>query len=99
MGDEMQGIELSRRFYVDIVRPWLDQVAPGLRHAAAIAGYGSELLGFDVETSRDHNWGARVHIFLNRADFDGNARRLVEAFSGVVPVSYTHLTLPTKSLV
>lgn len=88
MGDEMQGIELSRRFYADIVRPWLDRVAPDLRHAAAIAGYGSELLGFDDETSRDHNWGPRVHIFLSRTDFDGNARRLVEAFSGIVPADY-----------
>ena len=31
----MQGIELSRRFYNDIVRPWLAETAPDLRHTAA----------------------------------------------------------------
>jgi len=84
----MQGIELSRRFYGDIVRPWLAQVAPGLDHSAALIGYGSELLGFDDETSRDHNWGPRVHIILSRADFDAQARRLVAAFAKVAPTSF-----------
>ncbi|WEK06597.1 MAG: DUF4037 domain-containing protein [Candidatus Devosia phytovorans] len=84
----MQGIELSRRFYADIVRPWLGRAAPGLRHAAAIGGYGSELLGFDDETSRDHNWGPRVHIFLTEEDFEAYARRMVEAFSAEAPPTY-----------
>lgn len=53
----MQGIELSRRFFIEIVQPWLRQVAPELRYAAALIGYGSELLGFDDEMSKDHNWG------------------------------------------
>jgi hypothetical protein len=84
----MQGIELSRRFYADIVRPWLATVAPGLPHAAALIGYGSELLGFDDELSRDHNWGPRVHIFLSRERFEQQARRLVEAFGAAAPTSY-----------
>jgi hypothetical protein len=84
----MQGIELARRFYADIVRPWLAEVAPGLPHAAALIGYGSELLGFDDELSRDHNWGPRVHIFLTRDRFDAEARRLVSAFAAAAPQSY-----------
>ncbi|GLQ53963.1 DUF4037 domain-containing protein [Devosia nitrariae] len=84
----MQGIELSRRFYADIVRPWLNEVAPSLSHSAALIGYGSELLGFDDETSRDHNWGPRVHIILTRDRFDDHARRLVAEFSQVAPDSY-----------
>jgi CBS domain-containing protein len=84
----MQGIELSRRFYVDIVRPWLIQVAPELRHAAALIGYGSELLGFDDETSRDHNWGPRVHIYVTEEDFAQHARRLLPEFTKVMPESY-----------
>lgn len=84
----MQGIELSRGFYAEIVQPWLTRVAPQLRHSAALIGYGSELLGFDDETSRDHNWGPRVHIFLSREQFDSHARQLVEAFSLVVPEHY-----------
>ena len=84
----MQGIELSRRFYTDIVRPWLKDVAPDLPHSAALTGYGSELLGFDDDTSRDHNWGPRVHILLTRENFDSHARRLVADFARIVPTSF-----------
>ena len=81
----MQGIELSRRFYAEIVRPWLDQTAPELPHAAALIGYGSELLGFDDELSKDHNWGPRVHLFVDRSTFEQRARGLVAEFSTVAP--------------
>lgn len=84
----MQGIELSSGFYADIVRPWLSEVAPELRYSAALIGYGSELLGFDDELSRDHNWGPRVHIIVTQADFDEHARRLVTQFSNVAPPAY-----------
>ncbi|EJZ22159.1 DUF4037 domain-containing protein [Rhizobium sp. Pop5] len=84
----MQGIELSRRFYTDIIRPWLAQVAPELPHSAALIGYGSELLGLDDEVSRDHNWGPRVHIFLSIDSFNDYARPLVGEFTKVAPSNY-----------
>lgn len=84
----MQGIELSRRFYAEIVRPYLDATAPGLRHAAALVGYGSELLGFDDATSRDHNWGPRVLVIVSQADFETHARRLVDGFLAVAPTQF-----------
>jgi hypothetical protein len=84
----MQGIELSRHFYLDIARPWLLSIAPDLRHAAALIGYGSELLGLDDAMSRDHNWGPRVHLFLSRTDFEAYAERLVAEFSAVVPPTF-----------
>ena len=84
----MQGIELSRRFYADIVQPWLSKAAPGLRYAAALGGYGSELLGFDDETSKDHNWGPRIHILLAQDRFGDYARRLIDDFARVAPSSY-----------
>jgi len=84
----MQGIELSRRFYTDVVRPWLNTTAPDLRHAAALVGYGSELLGFDDELSRDHNWGPRVHLFIDRKAFDQRAHGLVAEFSNAVPTHF-----------
>lgn len=84
----MQGIELSRRFYFELVRPWLQVDAPHLQHAAALIGYGSELLGFDDETSRDHNWGPRVHLYVERSAFDAHAERLVRQFSTVVPTHF-----------
>jgi hypothetical protein len=58
------GLELARRFYFEAVRPVLDAEFPGLRHSAALIGYGSEVLGFDTELSTDHHWGPRAMIFL-----------------------------------
>jgi hypothetical protein len=84
----MQGIELSRRLYGDIVAPWLSRVAPDLQHSAALIGYGSELLGFDDETSRDHNWGPRVHIYLSEGDFAAHASRLLADFATVMPETF-----------
>jgi hypothetical protein len=87
-GISMQGIELSRRFYVEVVRPWLSLVAPALPHAAALIGYGSELLDFDDEMSRDHNWGPRVHLLVSRANFERYAHRLVAEFSVFKPAAF-----------
>ncbi|KRA95105.1 hypothetical protein ASD83_20025 [Devosia sp. Root685] len=84
----MQGIELSRRFYADVVAPWLVRVAPDLPHSAALIGYGSELLGFDDETSKDHNWGPRVHIYLSEGDFAAHAHRLLDDFASVMPETF-----------
>jgi hypothetical protein len=57
------GLELSRRLYVEAVRPLLAQHLPGLAHTAALIGPGSEVLGFDTERSTDHDWGARLQLF------------------------------------
>lgn len=62
------GLELSRRFYREAVRPTLDREFPGLPHAAALLGRGSEVLGFDDELSRDHDWKPRVLLFLREDD-------------------------------
>jgi hypothetical protein len=62
------GIELSRRFYAEAVRPILDAHEPGLPHAAARIGWGSDVLGFDTEMSTDHGWGPTVRIFLRDED-------------------------------
>jgi hypothetical protein len=84
----VNGIELSRRFYVEMVRPWLAGAVPGLGHAAALIGYGSELLGLDDEMSKDHNWGPRVHLFLAPADFETHSARLVGAFAAAAPAAF-----------
>lgn len=60
----MPGLELSRVFYQEAVRPILEQTSPGLRYAAARVGDGSEVLGFDTPRSADHEWGPRLNLFL-----------------------------------
>src|SRR3712207_7608497 len=62
------GIELSRRFYFEAIRPILDRHYPGLPHAAAHLGSGSDVLGFDTPMSTDHGWGPAVLIFLRDED-------------------------------
>src|SRR5579859_4301009 len=62
------GIELTRDYYIEVVRPLLDGHAPGLPHAAALIGWGSEVLGLDTPRSTDHNWGPRCQIFLDASN-------------------------------
>ena len=64
----ISGLELSRRFYQESVRPTLLETFPGLAHSAALLGRGSEVLGFDDEMSTDHNSEARVLLFLRDED-------------------------------
>lgn len=58
------GLQLSREMYADLVRPLLESRFPGLPHGAALLGRGSEVLGFDDEMSTDHDWQARVLVFV-----------------------------------
>ncbi len=60
----LPGLVLSRILYEEEVRPILDEAYPGLRHAAACVGTGSEVLGFDTVRSTDHDWGPRLELFL-----------------------------------
>lgn len=62
------GIQQSRQFYQELVRPILDSRFPGLPHSAALLGRGSEVLGFDDEMSTDHDWRPRVTLFLGPDD-------------------------------
>jgi hypothetical protein len=84
-GADIRGIELSRRFYAEVVGPWLARAFPGLPHAAALIGYGSELLGFDDAMSQDHNFGPRVIVLVSEADFAASAARIVGAFGEAAP--------------
>ncbi len=52
MPEFIPGLELSRLFYWEVVRPLMDRHYPGLPHAAALIGLGSEVLGFDTQMPR-----------------------------------------------
>lgn len=66
-------LELSRAFYVEVVEPL---VRP-FRHAAALLGWGSDVLGNDTERSTDHGWGPRLQIFVEPRDV-ASARAAVD---------------------
>jgi Domain of unknown function (DUF4037) len=58
------GRELSRAFYAEVVGPLLGETP----HSAAFVGTGSDVLGFDTESSTDHGWGPRMHVFVGAGD-------------------------------
>lgn len=57
---------LNEAFYREIVAPLVEPYP----HAAALLGWGSDVLGFDSERSTDHGWGLRLQIFVTEADVD-----------------------------
>lgn len=65
------GAELCRLFFVEVVKPVIDDAFPRLRYAAALLGSGSEVLGFDTAMSTDHDWGPRVDLFVGADDIEG----------------------------
>ena len=71
------GLELARDFYGTVVRPLLQEEFPGLEHAAALIGPGSDVAGYDTERSTDHDWGPHLQVFL--ADGGGDTGDTGEA--------------------
>ncbi len=58
------GLELSAAYHREVVAPLLARALPGLPHAAARLGSGSDVLGLDDEQSRDHDWGLRLTLLV-----------------------------------
>ena len=94
----VRGLDLSRSFYREAVRPILDSQFPGLRHSAGLIGYGSDVLGYDTPTSRDHLWGPRVILFLEEDGFESARQSVHEALRQTLPVRFrgysTHFSRP-----
>lgn len=82
------GLELSRRFYTDAVRPLLEEAAPGVPHSAARIGSGSEVLGYDTPRSADHEWGPRLQVFLHRHDVPRHAARIRHVLAEHLPKTF-----------
>jgi hypothetical protein len=94
----MPGLELNTRFYWEVARPLVLRVVPATRHAAALIGYGSDVLGFDTLMSIDHNWGPRLQVFLDPADYACLAPDLNALLRRDLPPSFmgyaVHYSLP-----
>jgi hypothetical protein len=85
----LRGLELSRRFYEEAVRPVLERRFPRLEHAAALVGEGSEVLGLDDEASKDHHWGPRVQLFVRDG---GITQAVATALAHELPTSFQGLS-------
>ena len=60
----IHGLDLSERFFFELVKPLLDQFYPSLEYTACRLGHGSDVLGFDTNQSRDHDWGPKFDLLL-----------------------------------
>lgn len=62
----MRGLELSRRFWEELLRPAIERDSPELLPylAAGLCGAGSDCLGYDDEVSRDHAFAAGCMLFV-----------------------------------
>jgi hypothetical protein len=78
------GLELARRFHAEAVGPILARRFPRLRHAAALLGTGSDVLGLDTPRSTDHHWGPRLQILVD-ADEAGVAPDVSRALAEELP--------------
>jgi hypothetical protein len=88
MKDFIKGLELSRRFYAETVRPIVRSAAPGVKVSAALIGSGSEVLGFDTEMSADHHWGPRVMLFLSEPEFERYGKVIDAALRSELPPTF-----------
>jgi len=70
MAKFVKGIDLCRNFFFEMAKPIIDTYYPELRYSAGLIGYGSDVLGYDDEVSRDHMWGPRFYMFLYEDDID-----------------------------
>ena len=60
------GLELARDFYGEVIAPLLGRTP----HAAALLGWGSDVLAYDTPRSTDHGWGPRLQVFVAREDVE-----------------------------
>ena len=66
----MNGLQLSKEYYLNVAEPRLKTDFPVLypNLAAGLAGNGSECFGYDDELSRDHDWGVDFYIWTSETD-------------------------------
>lgn len=80
------GLELAAAYYHEVVAELLADRWPGLPHAAARLGSGSDVLGLDDAISQDHDFGLRLTLMVGRdyveAVDEHLEERLPETFQG-----------------
>jgi hypothetical protein len=95
----MQSLELNGAYYRDCVSETLESHCPRIadRHAAALIGYGSEVLGNDDELSKRYGWGPRLLLFLTREDHEAMGEKLFGILQRHIPFTFRgHPTRYTK---
>ena len=84
----MDGLTLSRLFYEEAARPIIESVIAPEHYSAGLIGWSSEVLGLDDRLSRDHNWGPRFIVFLQKAYFESHGQLIDRALRDELPVGF-----------
>ena len=87
MADCIKGLDLCRGFFFEAAQPILQKHFPHLSYSAGLIGYGSDVLGYDDEVSRDHMWGPRFYLFLTGSDLHRKGE-IFDALSRELPYTY-----------
>lgn len=87
MKKQIKGLDLCENFFNECAKPVIDKYFPDLQYSAGLIGYGSDVLGYDDEVSRDHMWGPRFYMFLNGSDTD-KKEELFSMFAENLPYEY-----------
>jgi len=69
MANFISGIQLSKRFYENVVKDIFEEGFPDVGYSIGLLGHGSEVLSYDTEISTDHDWGPRLILFLDELDY------------------------------
>lgn len=79
----MQGLDISRKFYLKYGKPMLEEQFSDVldRIAVGLAGEGSECYGFDDELSRDHDFDAGFCLWITEKDERDFGFKLERAYS------------------
>ncbi len=85
--ENIKGLKLCRGFFNEAAKPILEQYFSDLIYTAGLIGYGSDVLGYDDEVSRDHMWGPRFYLFLREEDM-AKKPAIMGKFAEKLPYTY-----------
>lgn len=101
MHNSSKGIVIAESFFKEFGLPVINQYFPELtdRISAGLLGEGSEMLGFDDELSRDHDWGPSFILFLEEQDVQMYRQSLAAKLNELRPDSFQNINLTkTKAI-
>lgn len=83
----MKGLDLAEKFFKDEIEKLITEHFPKLtdKYAAGLIGPGSDVLEYDDELSRDHDWGPRCQIWLSEFAYRKYAKSLNQLLAEKLP--------------